>query len=152
MQIVTIALLLDRDQFAAYQNHPVEVARTAMSLGQLILPSATRGSLPGVSLPRIPFPSSPLDRDSLDHSICELVRSIEDGQCAYLLCNRDPIDVLDIVYERLDPLTRLNTSFVTGLKPSVHRDVQLQFILDADDLTISKLQCQGHQTVRVESS
>ncbi len=150
MQIVTIALLLDREQFAAYQNRPVDVARTAMSLGQLILPSATRGSLPVVSLPRIPFPSSPINRNSLENSICDLVRSVEDGQRAYLLCDRDPIDVLDNVYQRLDPLTRLNTSFVTGLKPSVHRDVQLQFVLDADDLTISRLQSHSRHILRVE--
>jgi hypothetical protein len=150
MQIVTVALLLDHEQFAAYENHPVDVARTAMALGHLILPKASRGALPVVSLPSIPFFANALNRESAASSISDLVRSVADGQRAYLLCNRDPIDVLDEVFQRLDPITRRNTSFVTGLKPSVHRDVQLQFMLDADDFTTSKLQSHGRRTLRVE--
>ena len=55
LQVVTIGLLLSREQLSRYNDHPLQFARTAIALGHVILPDAIRPTLPTVTLPSAPL-------------------------------------------------------------------------------------------------
>ena len=88
MQVVTMALLLDRDQLASYDYQPTHFIRTAIALGHLTLPLAIQASLPIASLPRRPFGQrevhAPVD------AVSQVVQHIEAEKKVCVLSCGDP--------------------------------------------------------------
>ena len=132
-QIVTVSLVLSRQQLAGYDNNPLILARTARALGHLRLLAAVPERLPTVDLPdcsaSCPEPTRCPERvpDPLVESILERLRS---GRRAAAIGVPEPLPVLEKVFLWTSLPDRLALSFTTGLKPSQHRPFRLHFLPD----------------------
>ena len=79
-QVVTLILLLNSEQFAAYSHNPVSVARTAMAMGYLRLPLDMNSEwIPEAELPCEPLvdPVAPEYLDD-DDPYCQLLIELTD--------------------------------------------------------------------------
>lgn len=142
MEVVTIGLLVQRSQLAGYANNPIEMARTAIALGHLILPCSFRSSLLSVELPRRSLNYS--DR-SATVRVCgddveRTLRLLETGQRVVMLGVDQPECFVDHVFQLIGDRNPAQLSFSTALQPSASRDFHLQFLTVADHIAIRQLE------------
>ena len=132
-QVVTVTLVLSRQQLAGYDNNPLTLARTARALGHLRLLAAIPERLPTVDLPDCspsypePTPRPQRVPNPFVESILERLRS---GGRAAVIGLPQPLAVLEEVFLRTSLRERLALSFTTGLKPSQHRPFRLHLLPD----------------------
>lgn len=151
-QVVTIALVLDQEQLAAYGNHPLDVVHTALALGNLILPRSMRKVLHPVVMPRRPFgrkSPTPCSTDTL-RVVDEALHLIGAGQRVVVIGAADPLAVVDRMFcsGDVDPA---KLSFSTGLKPLSSRDFALQFLSAADHVGLQQLDQRTYTCLQVGS-
>ena len=139
LAVVTRALVMTHRQLLQYEHHAVDVCRTAMALGHLILHRDCGDSLPTVTLPRSPFPLMQPLSDFADWGAPRLpshvVNWVARESCSLLRDNRkvmvvgccDPLPILTLLLDQLSPSERTDTSFACGLKPSNRREFRMQF-------------------------
>ena len=138
LSVVTSALVLSRKQFAAYEFHAIDLARTALSLGSLILHLDTDEQLPPVTLttravalrqPESDFTDSTpplLPNHAVTWIARESVSLLRDGRRVMIAGHCDPLPILTQLLDQLKPGERAHTSFACGLKPSSRREFRLQ--------------------------
>lgn len=139
LAVVTSALVMTRTQLSQYDFHAVNVSRTAMALGHLILPLDRGESLPTATLPRAPFTLPQPASDFADRGEPRLpshvVNWVARESCSLLRDRRkvmivglcDPLPILTLLLDQLSPSERAETSFASGLKPSNRREFRVQF-------------------------
>lgn len=154
-QVVTLILLLDNEQFAAYAYNPIAVARTALAMGYLKLPLDMHSELiPAAKLPRQPL-IEPLDldqcgdeQDPYGQLLNELTDLLAEARRVAVVGIENPIEVLDRLIPRLPMEARRMFSFTTGLSPAVRRPFQAHFLATDDGTRQRTLDAQN--IVRVD--
>ena len=147
---MTNALVLDRQQFAQYDNHPIDAGRTAMALGHLILQRESGDSLPTATLPQSPLSLRLPDSDWTDtapprlpaHVVqwvaresCSLIR---DDRRVMIVGPCDPLPILTLLFDQLSISERPEVSFACGLKFSKRREFRLQFTYQEMSVKLQK--------------
>jgi hypothetical protein len=139
LTVMTTALLIAKEQFEQYENHAVDVARTAMALGHLILRPDSSESLPTVTMPKTPLalrlPVSDWSDNGVPRLPAHAVQWVARESCSLLRDNRrvmivgpcDPLPILTLLLDQLSAEERPRISFACGLKPSNRREFCLQF-------------------------
>jgi hypothetical protein len=152
-QVVTLILILNNQQFAAYNNHAVRVAQTALALGGLRLPSSFPSRLPTFELPECPFAYFTPESDPLNDGVkvgrspanAEAVRASEpEGWEGELLVKlkavvvgkqrltivgaQDPRKLVEQLLDTLPSDSRRPMSFTTGLPPALNRPFGVHFL------------------------
>ena len=137
--VVTNALVLTRKQLQQFAFDALAVARTAITLGQLILQVAPEEELPQVALPsqaiNMPAPQSDFADSSLpilpSHAVSWVAREarslLGDNRKVMIVGDCDPLPILAELMEESSSNERSQISFACGLKPSNRRDFRLQF-------------------------
>mgnify|MGYP001814707202 CR=1 FL=1 len=137
--VVTSALVMTRSQLSAYEFHAIDIARTAITLGQLILQIEQDETLPTVELTTrplsLPLPQSDfsdstppqLTTDAVDWIAEETVRRFRESRKVMIVGKCDPLPILALIFDQLTPNERHDASFACGLKPSNRRDFRIQF-------------------------
>ncbi|KAA5544596.1 hypothetical protein FYK55_09795 [Roseiconus nitratireducens] len=139
LSVVTSALIFSREQMESYQYDAIAIARTALTLGSLILPIGKEESLPEVTLPGKLLPLPAPRSDFIDstpamlpaHAVNWVAREassmLRDDQ-KVMICGRcDPLPILTLLIDQLKPEERAEVSFACGLRSSSRRDFQVQF-------------------------
>ena len=161
MQVVTLMLVLTREQLAGYDDDALAAARTALAVGRLHLPAEFPAQIPAVDLPaRALLPSGTGSDDfSEQRSPNELPPVLREARQLLLAGRRvavigqaDPIASLQRLSASLPPEQRCCLSFTTGLKPSARRQFQLHFLPTADAALERALASQGIECVGFSSS
>lgn len=142
LAVVTNALIITRKQLATYEFHGVDLARTAITLGNLILQLDRDGTLPTVTLTHRPISMQQPVSDFADstpavlpgHAVNwiarETVSLLRDNRKVMVVGRCDPLPILTLLLDQLTPKERAETSFACGLKPSSRRDFRVQFTQD----------------------
>lgn len=140
--VVTSALVMTRNQLAAYDFHAIDVARTAITLGNLILTTQRDDGLPMITLTRRPLSLPQPISDFTDstpallpgHAVNwiarETVSLIRDNRKVMVVGKCDPLPILTQLLDQFSAKERSNISFACGLKPSNRRDFKVQFTQD----------------------
>jgi hypothetical protein len=139
LAVCTTALVLTRRQLAGYAFHPIDLARTAITFGHLILQIDTDQNRPQLKLPQnplsLPLPKSDFTDSTVprlpEHAVnwtaresCSLLR---DGRRVMVVGVCDPLPILTLLFDQLKPAERSEISFACGLKHSSQREFRLQF-------------------------
>ena len=143
MEVVTIGLVLQRQLLDGYQDNPIKLIQTAISLGHLILPCSFRSSLQPAELPRRGFDysdESPINVPVTDGDVEQALHLIETGQKVVMLGVSEPERFVDRVFQQRGNQDLSRFSFSTGLHPSASREFQLQFLPAADHIAIRQLE------------
>ena len=142
LAVVTNALIMSRKQLAAYEFHGVDVARTALVLGNLILKLDQEESLPMVTLTARPLSLLLPQSDFTDstpsilpsHAVNWIARetvSLLRDNCKIMIVGKcDALPILTLILDQLTPKERSETSFACGIKPSSRRDFRIQITQD----------------------
>jgi hypothetical protein len=143
-QVFTHFLLVRGQQLAGYENHPQLFARTAQSLGHLRLLMTVPDQLPTLDLPDRPLaPPSSTNRGSLE----DVQRVLHFRRRVAVLGLDDPAPALSQMLLDTPKSDRLDVSFTTGLKPSVHREFRLHFYHQANGELQTQLASHGIEFV-----
>jgi len=138
--VVTSALVLTGKQMAQCGWDPVATARTALALGHLILPLGRDEVLDRVTLPRRPFDLPPPESDVTDSTVArlpphavnwvarEICSLVGDTRRVLIIGHCDPLPILTLLFEQLEPPMRMAASFGFGLNLSSRREFQVQFV------------------------
>ena len=144
LQVVTMILVVHREQLAGYGYNSLALARTTRALGHLRWTNTFPTRLPALELPdeassesivppnRQPFPA-------LDKTINLLRRDEE----VALLVEDDGLSSIESILEQLPQSERCRLSFTSGLKPSNQRPFRLHVLRDTDSKTQKKLSSQN---------
>ena len=152
LEIVTRMFLLDREQFRGFDDNPVLLAHCALTLGFLRLPTDVSDELPRIDLPdtsllgllaRRPQGSVP------EPLLSELLDVLESGRRAAVVGTNEPLSVLEQLTSAVPRRWRLDVSFTTGLRPSIHRPFRLHFFPEMDESLGRQLASQGICCIRV---
>lgn len=146
LQVVTVILVLQRDQLAGYDNDPLALARTALALGDLRLPETIPQHLPPVELPEqswLGLPDRPPTNPHEETLLDEVRAVLEQGDRAAVIGVSDPLSFLEELLADRPREGRLDLSFTTGLKPSLRRPFRLHFLPSADEALRMQLSDQG---------
>ena len=146
LEVVTIALLVNAAQLHQYDNQPTQLIRMALALGHLTLPTTSRTALPAAVLPQHPIELNCIE--PLRDNVRQTADLAEAGQKVCVLSCQDPLGFLQQVFCQLTYESRPSVSFTTGLKQSVQREVNIQFLKDADFIAINKLNRQNFTCIR----
>lgn len=139
LQIVTLILVLAREQFAGYDNNPLAVAHIARSLGHLRWQPETPRELPRIHLPdESPAAAARTDpEDTADDQILQILEQarnlLEEGRDVALAGLEEPEAMLARLLLQIDRERRLEVSYTTGLKPSLNRPFRLQCLRGEED-------------------
>jgi len=175
-QVVTLIAVLHNQQFSAYDNNAMLVARTALALGWLRIPCDMPSRLEPMELPDVPLPVSrgsysfspsqiadPRDRcptisatsrttpnDQLDvHVLNSLTERLKNRQRIGIVGARNPLRMVETFIERLPIANRRMFSFTTGLHPTYNRPFQAHFIASASPALVQTLKSEGIMLVDV---
>jgi hypothetical protein len=149
IQVVTLFLLLRKDQMQGYSHDPTAVVRTALALGHLRLPlDMRRDRLLQVQIPTQPLFRSETqrqttsDRRSSGALIDEIVALIRASERVAIVGLSDPMDAVESLISKLSVTQREKFSFTTGLSPSIRRPLQAHFYHYPDAVRRRTLQTQ----------
>jgi len=152
LQIVTLILVLRREQLAGYENNALALARTTMALGYLRFEANPPERLPTLDLPERTFigrpPPPPSTRSDLE-AVDDAVRRLERNERVALVGLEDPLASVEQVLCRFASRRRLDLSFTTGLKPSAQRPFRLHAFSTADDAVCRRLASLGVDRIPV---
>ncbi len=139
LSVVTSALVMTRRELVSYDFHAVDVARTALAFGHLILPIDKDETLPCVTLTRralpLALPKSDFSNSTPEklpsHAIQWIAREtaslLRDDRKVMIVGDCDPLPVITLIFDQLNNTERAETSFAFGIKPSSRRDFRVQF-------------------------
>ena len=150
LQIVTRMLVFHREQLADYSNSPLILARLALALGQLRLSSNLNQVLEPVELPDwTALANAAPKHNSVEPSarVQTLVQRLQTGSRVAVIGAENPQVLLEELFQQTHPNDRLDMSFTTGLKPSMHRQFRVQFLSAADPRQRGQLAAQGVECV-----
>lgn len=149
-QVVTLFLLLRRDQMESYNFDPIAVARTAVAIGHLKLPLDMRCQrLASVALPDQPLFRPLSERQNRrklpaqDALIDEAANLLRASQRVAVIGFADRVDAVELLISKLSSEQRTNFSFTTGLSPSIRRPVQAHFYRYPNAFRRRALETQG---------
>lgn len=175
-QVVTLIMVLHNQQFSAYYNNAMLVARTALALGWLRIPSDLPSRLEPIELPDVPLPAArgnhsfspphittPVDHcstisasstakldDQLDvHVQSSLTELLKNKQRIGIVGARNPLRMVESFIERLPMANRRAFSFTTGLHPTYNRPFQAHFLASASPALAQTLKSEGIMLVDV---
>jgi hypothetical protein len=144
LQIVTRILLVRDSALSGYQNDPATFARVAMALGHLRLDPNVPNQLPEVELPdrplRVEYPSGD---GAIIGLVVRLQNLLDEDKRVAVVGDCPAIRVLVHLFPRLPERKRLDITFTTGLKPSMHRAFRVHFLPSVDPATQHQLASQG---------
>jgi hypothetical protein len=143
LQVFTHFLLLRSQQLSGYDNNLVVFARTARLLGNLRLLASIPSRLRPVELPECPIKGCGSQLDRRVHLRDDVVRQLRLQHRIAVLGLTDPFPALAQIIRDLSTEDRLELSFTTGLKPSVHRSFRLHFVDAVDANLHAQLSQQG---------
>lgn len=150
LAVVTSALVMTRKQFAEYEYHAVDVARTALAFGYLTLPLRHEDVLDPATMTGKPIALPMPQSDFMDQTeallpshvtrwvareTCSLLR---DGRKVMIVGPCDPLPVLTTLLDELKPSERAAVSFACGIKSSNRRDFRLQFTFETMSAKLRK--------------
>ncbi len=150
LAVVTSALVMTRKQLAMYEFHGVDVARTALTLGNLILRLDRDETLPPATLTMRPLTLPLSESDFTDSTPAilpghlvnwiarETVSLLRDSRKVMVVGRCDPLPILTLMLDQLTPRERSETSFACGLKPSSRRDFRVQFTQETMSAKLQK--------------
>ena len=150
LAVVTRAIIFTKNQLAQFEYDAVAVARTALALGQLVLPAAFPPSLPELALPDRCLPMEQPESDFGDlgepklppHAVKWVARetvSLLQHHPKIMICGVcDPLPILYLLFELLDPEQRLETSFACGIGRSSRREYKVQFTEEPLDASLGR--------------
>jgi hypothetical protein len=150
LQIVTRMLVFQREQLAGYSNNPLNLAQLAMALGQLRLTGNLEQLLEPVELPdQTALATAALGPDVVEpsESVQELLQRLQTASRVAVVGAENPRELLEELLQHTHSDDRLDVSFTTGLKPSMHRQFRLQFLTAADPRLRGQLAAQGVECV-----
>ncbi len=169
-QVVTLIAVLHNQQFSAYHNNAMLVARTALALGWLRIPGDMPSRLEPIELPDVPLltfrgsnsfsptqVTDPVDHCPIDSAYSEttvddqldaqvlsnLTELLENKQRIGIIGARDPLRMVEAFIERLPMAGRRAFSFTTGLQPTYNRPFQAHFIASANPALTQSLKSEG---------
>ncbi len=146
-RVETNLLLVRREQLSGYRDDPLALGRTALALGYLRLRTSSPGELAPIELPGSSVLCDPAGGHlSADTPLSELTGRILDelrDRRVVVIGARNPVPIVSSVLCRLPDRDRASFSFTTGLKPSLHRRFDLQFLPTAESRSQRQLEASG---------
>lgn len=134
LRLETNMLVFRAKQLAGYDEHPLLLADTALSLGHLRLRDQTPQQLDVIDLPhsswgRIDDALIPCegDRNFAERVVDQLTR-----RRVIMIGVDRPKTLVQAVFDQLPRKERGRVTFSTGLRPSLHRPFSLQFLPSLD--------------------
>lgn len=141
LAVFTQLLVIHNAQLAGFDGNPLALIQAARLHGYLRFETGYRSLLPEATLPDRSFHSVsgvPEPQQEAQTEAQSLSRAIggclNRGQRVAVLGCSNPEQVLAAVLYTLPPKVRAQTSFATGLKFSMNRPFQLQFLPDHDSV------------------
>jgi hypothetical protein len=150
LQVVTMFLVLRREQWAGYDDNPLALATTVGALGHLRLLPELPERLPTVDIPdRQPIGMAAMEPPNAHdlHLVEEMLNGLEKRDRIAVVGLPEPLLALQQIFRRTPRTLRLQLSFTTGLRPSVHRPFQLHFLAAATAAYCRELASQGIRCV-----
>lgn len=153
LQLVTRSLVLRREQFRGYENHPLALAKLALCLGHLRLETDLSRQLPLVDLPSHPTlelgvaPPQVGTRQGVE----SVRRTLVTGGRATLVYADNPELIVHYMLGSLSVHQRLDLSFSTNLKPARPRPFRFQFMPNFDLGLSRKLSSEGISVITANS-
>ncbi|MGD9856154.1 MAG: hypothetical protein AB7U20_14515 [Planctomycetaceae bacterium] len=144
-RVETNLALLRRGQLSGYGNNPLAVARIILALGYLRLRTSAKSDLNPLKLPESTLIAERMgaEQDVRRKSLIdEILDKLRDRRVA-VIGERDAASVVASVLNRLPERHRDSLSFTTGLKPSLHRKFDLQFLPSAENHARRELEASG---------
>jgi hypothetical protein len=142
LELFTRFLLVRPDQLDGYDNNPLAFARVAIALGHMRFEPEFSGQLPPIELPRDSL--SALGSSLGGDGACSNLRHTLAGNGrAAVVGDSNPVASLANLLRHTVRRERLELSFTTGLKPSLHRPFRLQFLSTIDAVLRRQLIGQG---------
>ena len=140
LQVVTLILILRRDQLIGYSNNPFAVARTARSLGHLRWDNRYPALLPKIELPDTASSEQIIPPKLYRFPMLDQLESLllSEEQVAIVTENQG-LGAIEAILTQLQPSKRCSLSFTSGLKPSRHRPFRIHVIPYVDMQTRLKL-------------
>lgn len=150
IDVVTMILVLENEQFACYGSNPIALAKTAMAMGWLRLPTdMSRQHLEPIELPGRPVIER-TDDSQEDELLDELTGLVEQAGRVAVIGSSDPVAVVGSLIPRLSIAARREFSFTTGLSPAVRRPFRAHFLPAADQAMQRTLDSQNISRVHVK--
>lgn len=146
LRLITIILLLNVEQFSAYHYDALLIGRTALSMGFLRNPSSLPEFLPTVELPDrslFALTANSSQKPECDGVLQQVLHTLHCGGRAAVIGLEDPVSAVEKIVQNTPRHRRMQLSFTTGLKPSMHRPFGLQFLQTADAPLQQQLAAQG---------
>lgn len=134
LQVVTRAVVLRPEQLEGYNFNPVTLALHLMALGYLRFEANFPVELEPLDVPRqCASTTEPLSGGAgWSGLLGDLMRILSNDGRTCVVGVDDPLLVLSSIILRTAQRRRLEVSFTTGLKPSKHRPVLVQFLPSVD--------------------
>ncbi len=166
-QVVTLIAVLDNQQFAAYENNAMLVARSALALGWLRVPNNMSSRLEAFELPDYPLiascnteqhpymnlvasgPSycaalSATNEQEVDINVLRgLTKLLESKKRIAIVGARRPIIMAERLIQSLSVESRREFSFTTGLLPALYRPFQAHFLASTTPVINQSLKSEG---------
>lgn len=134
--IVTVNLLLRRQQLAEFDYDILSCLRATQSSGLLTLPLKIPRVLPDVTIPKLFHRRSP---GPVRYDASELIELLLSDHRLAILNVGNPMGLLDSIFAEFPPIERLKMSFATGLNPSSKRDFKIHFFPESNPKLKSEL-------------
>lgn len=153
-QVVTMIAVLENQQFAGYDNNAMLVARTALALGWLRLPSEIPSRLEAFELPDYPLVTSGTSINAtaaaeLDVGLLvRLTELLDNDQRFAIVGARNPVEIIESLLEILPVERRRTFSFTTGLLPTLSRPFQAHFLASTTPAMNQSLKSEGITLIR----
>lgn len=149
LQVVTTIAVLENEQFAAYDNNAMLVARTALALGWLRLPSDIPSRLEAIELPDRPLATSN-DTCQLEVSLLRsLTELLENKKRIAIVGAQCPLIMAESLIQNLSAQGRRMFSFTTGLLPTLCRPFQAHFLARTTPLINQSLKSESISLVEL---
>ena len=151
-QIVTKILLLPGMQFARYENHPMQVISTAMTLGLLTSITNTDESLDSFQLPARPIlQDGSLIFDTDVHRNCtwsdsacvKIMRLLNQGKRIAMAHEPRTVHILCCILNQLQNLDATPPSFCMGLPLARHRSFDILLLPEMNSVIRQQLRQQS---------
>lgn len=162
LQVVTYFAVFQRRQLSGYENNPLYLIQSLTSAGCLRFQHESVEDLPLLEVPNHSFAARCENHRSLTPLSAELqhvTAAIQDDRRVAVLGSAAPHVSLEQLFLHTPSDQRLELTFTTGLKPSVHRPFRLAFFPQADarlkvQLTQQGITCieEGHGRRAVSAS
>jgi hypothetical protein len=150
LELFTRFLLVRPDQLAGYDNDPLAFARVATALGYMRFEPEFAEQPPPLDLPRDALFALTASLGG-DGACANLSHTLAGDGRATVVGDADPVGSLANLLRHTSSQSRLQLSFTTGLKPSLHRPFRLHFLPAIDPVQRRQLISQGIAVISATS-